>query len=174
MRNGYAYEHRIVAEKKLGRLLRGGEIPHHINGNKTDNRPENIVVLQSLGRHRAEHRKPGSRLRKPGAPNPIVSCACGCGQRFARFDRSGFGRPRRFVRGHNTTETAPRILCACGCGTTIKRFNSKRHEVKYAPWHKPKPENPTIVCACGCGTEFPKYDQYRRERRFVSGHNRNK
>jgi hypothetical protein len=28
-----------------------------------------------------------------------VSCECGCGQVFPRFDRAG--RPRRFVSGHN-------------------------------------------------------------------------
>ena len=31
---GYAYEHRLVAEEKLGRRLTPGEIPHHINGIK--------------------------------------------------------------------------------------------------------------------------------------------
>ena len=95
---GYVYEHRLVASEKVGRPLRRGEVVHHINGTKTDNRPENIEVLSSITAHRAEHGTNPAR-RKQGEPNPSVRCACGCRKRFARFDRDN--RPRRFITGHN-------------------------------------------------------------------------
>lgn len=42
---GYVYEHRLVAEQMIGRDLVPGEIVHHKNRKRWDNRPENLEVL---------------------------------------------------------------------------------------------------------------------------------
>lgn len=49
------HEHRVVAEMKLGRPLRPGEIVHHIDGNYRNNAPDNLAVLPSQAEHNRIH-----------------------------------------------------------------------------------------------------------------------
>ena len=53
--NGYVLEHILVAEKMLGRALKKGEVIHHLNHNRSDNRPENLKVYASHKEHWMEH-----------------------------------------------------------------------------------------------------------------------
>ena len=54
------HTHRVVAEKILGRPLKKGEVVHHLDGNKRNNAPENLVVFSSQAEHakwHADHKK---------------------------------------------------------------------------------------------------------------------
>lgn len=53
------HEHRVVAEQILGRPLKPGEVVHHIDGNKRNNAPENLMVFASQAEHVKWHKKAG-------------------------------------------------------------------------------------------------------------------
>lgn len=77
-RVGHKYLHRMVMEEHIGRPLLPGEVVHHINGNKTDNRLENLKVVDDK-KHKSHHYHEHKHLMVP----KVFDCVCHiCGTEF--------------------------------------------------------------------------------------------
>lgn len=54
---GYVFEHILVAEAAMGKYLGAGHPVHHVNGDPSDNRPENLVVCEDAAYHALIHER---------------------------------------------------------------------------------------------------------------------
>jgi len=52
---GYVREQRLVMEAKLGRYLTPEEVVHHIDGDKENNDPDNLMLFANNGEHTRFH-----------------------------------------------------------------------------------------------------------------------
>ena len=95
-RNGkHIYEHRFKIEQKIGRELRKEEHVHHKNGNRADNRLNNLLLVSDIAAHRKAHKHWGRPLQPP--------CFCGAkahGRNLCRYHYSLQSRNQRSFLAH--------------------------------------------------------------------------
>jgi hypothetical protein len=92
--SGYAFEHRIVAEEKLGRRLTDVEIVHHLDENPLNNNPDNLEVLDRAHHAHVHGKDP---CRQGFNANYKILCACGCGTEINAYENR---KLRTRIRGH--------------------------------------------------------------------------
>ena len=101
-KNGYVLYHRVVMENFLGRILLPGEVVHHLNEDKKDNRVENLQVLSKQA-HREIHLIKGRAMVALKCPKceiifhkekrqsflngftQYTCCSPQCGGKFSRY-----------------------------------------------------------------------------------------
>lgn len=109
---GYVYEHRAVVENHLGRLLEDGEVVHHVNHDKTDNRIENLVLLNGKSHARLH----GEEMHKEAY---VVKLKCPiCGTIF--FKRKG--------KTHLAPSRRGKIEATC-CSPSCRGKLSRLHQM---------------------------------------------
>lgn len=82
--------------------------------------------------------------RRAPKSNPLISCRCGCGAEFFKYNK--WNQPRDYISGHNNHVSVRKIR------------NPKRHD------------KTMVLCKCGCGETRLKYDYKGRELEFIKGH----
>lgn len=134
---GYMYKHRYLMEKHLGRKLNKGEIVHHINHNKLDNRIDNLMLCQGNKEHLYNHCKKLGK-RKPCQKNYKIKCSS-CGGTLLKFDK--YGRPRKYHfkcswrKGKGKKNITKIIKCKCGCGNELNKYDKWGRVRKYISGH---------------------------------------
>jgi hypothetical protein len=120
--NGYVAEHIIVAERKYGRQINPKiEDIHHINKIKSDNRPENIIVLSKKSHQHIHNPRYGDYRNKR-----YDLCICGKKKRIvSKLCRQCNWEHTKILFGFEKDNSN---ICSCG---KIKDKRSKKCIVCY-------------------------------------------
>jgi len=73
--NGYKSEHTLVAERALGHRLPKHAVIHHVDGNRSNNSPKNLVICEDRSYHQLLHQR--QRIIDQGG-NPDIQKRCSC------------------------------------------------------------------------------------------------
>lgn len=100
---GFVLEHRKVWFDHNGKIP-DGMVVHHINGDRTDNRIENLEIL-TCSQHMKKHYAEGNKLRESNGTKQYIELTCAiCGTDFIRqkYIHDQSKRDPRATEGHTT------------------------------------------------------------------------
>lgn len=124
-KRGYIYKHRLVASNIYGVEVVRNAVIHHIDGNRLNNSPKNLYLFSSHSEHMFNHRSENSTRRAFNETNPIIKCACGCGNEMTKYSKH---KDRRyFIHGHSVRKYF---------GCKVKRCKSKHHRQGFCKEHR--------------------------------------
>jgi hypothetical protein len=98
-KKGYFYLHIILAELKYGRFVAKRERVHHKDHDKTNNTPDNVIILSS----NSEHCKLHAEERGPAVSINLICPQC----------KDAFSLPERMVKSRSKNNKA--IFCSKPC-----------------------------------------------------------